>query len=144
MKLKVENHKLVGGLNLDIDITEALLNKYLDEPISIVDIEFEVDYIVGYFMHDLNLELRYGTDDSLYTIAVLLECINGSKNVTEFDKCLSDNTPFNNSSSGFVMIVLCQLEAGGFIHDTKYRTLTEKGKVLLWLLRQFEFVETIL
>ena len=38
-------------------------------------------------------------------------------------------------------------EANGIIKDTKYltsRTLTEKGKLLLWLFRQFEFVDTVI
>ena len=47
----------------------------------------------------------------------------------------------DDSSSGIVMFMLCQLEAKGFIHDTKYNQLTEKGKILLWLFRKFEFID---
>lgn len=39
------------------------------------------------------------------------------------------------------MFILCQLGEVGLIHDTKYNQLTEKGKVSLWLFRQFEFPE---
>lgn len=74
-------------------------------------------------------------------LAVILECLNRVSNYKEFEKNLKENTPFNDSSNGFIMFILCQLEEVGIIHDTKYNQLTEKGKVLLWLFRQYEFPE---
>lgn len=146
IKLRLLNNKLLGGTDLSIVVTQDLLDKYFsdNDEIDIADIDYEVDHCINVLVTDLSLNLRYGGDECLYTLAVLLECINGSSDINEFDKCLSSNTPFKDSCSGFIMFILCQLEAGDFIHDTKYRQLTEKGKLLLWLFRHFEFVDTTL
>ena len=142
-KLRIEDNKLLGGTDLDIVITQSLLNKYFNG-VDIFDIDDEVNRCIDEFITDLRLDLRYGGNECLYTLAVLLECINSSSDIIEFDNCLANNTPFNTSCSGFIMFILCQLEAGGFIFDTKYRQLTERGKLLIWLFRHFEFVDTAL
>ena len=54
--------------------------------------------------------------------------MNGVSIYTEFEENLSENTPFNDFSNGFIMFILCQLEEVGIIHDTKYNQLTEKGQ----------------
>lgn len=141
MKLFVDKGKLVGGKHLNIDITKELLEKYLNTSVVMEDIEFDIDEYVSIFADELHLNHRYGDDRSLLALAILLECMNGVSIYTEFEENLSENTPFNDFSNGFVMFILCQLEEIGIIHDTKYSQLTEKGKVLLWLLRQFEFPE---
>ena len=141
MKVFVEDCKLVGGKDLDINITEELLQKYISEQVDIDNIEYDVDSFVEQMVYALHLDLRYGTDQALLALAVVMECLNASDDWEEFDKCLAENTPFDNGLSGFIMFILCQLEANEFIHDIKYCTLTEKGKVLLWLFRQFEFAD---
>lgn len=149
MKLKVEDGKLSGGTSVDISITQNLLNKYFEgyrhfskeEVLEVLE-GYEVDNCIEFLITELNLENRHATDDSLFTLAVLLECLNASDDCDDLNKNISENTPFSSYLSGFIMIVLCQLEAKGFIHDTKYCRLTEKGKLLLWLFRKFEFEDT--
>lgn len=149
MKLKVEDGKLSGGTSVDISITQNLINKYFEgyrhfskeEVLEVLE-GYEVDNCIEFLITELNLENRHATDGCLYTLAVLLECLNASDDYDERNKNISENTPFDSYLSGFIMIVLCQLEAKGFIHDTKYCRLTEKGKLLLWLFRKFEFEDT--
>lgn len=141
MKVCVKNGRLVGGSDIDIDVTKESLEKHLNQSICLDDIEDDVDSFVEQMVMSLNLNLRYGDDRALLALAVVLECLNASKSYKDLDKNLSENTPLDDSSSGIVMFMLCQLEAKGFIHDTKYSQLTEKGKILLWLLRKFEFID---
>lgn len=138
MKLKVIDNKLSGGTDIDIKVTKELLEKYIKAPVDISDIDECIDALV----EELNLNLRYGVDTPLFTLALLLECMNASSDSREFERYLTEYTPFNNSLSGFVLFIMCQLEAAGLIHNTKYNELTEKGKVLLWLFRNFEFADT--
>lgn len=141
MKLFVDKGKLLGGKDLDISITEELLEEYLNEPVYMEDIDIDVDEYVCILVNELHLNNRYGDDRSLLALAIILECLNAVSNYVEFEENLKENTPFSDFLNGFVMFILCQLEEVGLIHDTKYNQLTEKGKVLLWLLRQFEFPE---
>ena len=144
MKLSVWDSELLGGSDIDIEITKSLIDTCL-AGYGVVypdTIEQEVDHCIEFLVTELNLENRHATDNSLFTLAVLLECLNASDDCDELDKNISENTPFDSYLSGFVMIVLCQLEAKGFIYDTKYCRLTDKGKLLLWLLRRFEFEDT--
>ena len=141
MELYFENHRLLGGNDIDIKITQELLEKYLSKVVCMDDIEDDVDDYIKQLVRELHLNHRYGTDDVLSTLAVILECLNVRSSYTEIETNLAENTPFNSILNGFVMFILCQLEDKKYIHDTKYCTLTEKGKVMLWLFRQFEFVE---
>lgn len=141
MKLFVDKGKLLGGKDLDISITEELLEEYLNEPVCMEDIDIDVDEYVCILVNELHLNNRYGDDRSLLALAIILECSNGVSNYVEFEENLKENTPFSDFLNGFVMFILCQLEEVGLIYDTKYNQLTEKGKVLLWLLRKFEFPE---
>lgn len=141
MKLTIKEGKLVGGKDLDINVTEELLEGYLNEPVCMEDIEIDVDEYVCILVDELHLNHRYGDDRSLLALAIILECLNGVSDYIEFEENLKENTPFDDFLNGFVMFILCQLEEVGIIHDTKYHQLTEKGKVLLWLFRQFEFPE---
>ena len=144
MELSVLNSRLLGGSDIDIEITKSLLDTCLAgyEVVYPDTVEQEVDHCIEFLVTELNLENRHATDNSLYTLAVLLECLNASDDCDELNKNISENTPFDSYLSGFVMIALCQLEAKGFIHDTKYCRLTEKGKLLLWLFRKFEFEDS--
>lgn len=145
MRLKIEDYKLTGGNELELEVTEELLRKYVHTPFDFDDFdESDIDNLVGELTRELHLDNGYGGDEAVFTLAVIMECLNvkvvdGCTAYQDIEVYLNENTPFHSTLSGFVMFILCQLEECKLIHDTKYCELTEKGKVLLWLLRQFTF-----
>lgn len=155
MKLYIEevnqdgvNYRYLRGGVVDINFSFSQIGKFLDNKIGkmplreleeldkmiekgdidLYDIDNYVDDLLSYLEEDLYLSNRYGTDEARLHLAMLLECFS-LEDYDERKQAIIYNTPFSSSITGYCQIICCMLEEKGFISDSKYCQLTEKGKI---------------
>lgn len=144
-----ENNLLVGGV---VDLSDMTFVKVADS-LGLTDLaDYEAcdsssdiedrDDVASLILDILDMSLgfarSYDEGSSRLALAFILECCGCADSVREKDEALL-SLGLLPSGSGCMQLILSVLENNGYIHDTKYLTLTEKGKMLLFALRNYIF-----
>lgn len=156
MNLSLDSNKqLIGGIIDLSDITFRKVAEYfeigdiddlsywegLDKSTDIHKRNMDVIYLLGLIDRDLCFHNSRDTDSSRLALAYLLECCGCSDNINEKDKLLEEEFG-RGINIGYTQLVLSVLISDKYL-DVNLN-LTEKGKMLLFLLRNYVFSKEVL
>lgn len=150
MKLELDSNNMLKGGILDLSgmtfvkvadflgLTDLADYEACDSSSDIEDRDDVASRILDILDRDLGFAQSYDDGSSRLALAFILECCGCADSVKEKDEALL-SLGLLPSGGGCMQLILSVLEDNDYIHDTKYLTLTEKGKMLLFVLRNYIF-----